>query len=48
VKKYFVSKKVAEDRLSSVGYGQDKPIAGNETKEGRKMNRRVNFRVSQK
>ncbi|MEQ8164345.1 MAG: OmpA family protein, partial [Smithellaceae bacterium] len=28
-------------RLTAVGYGEDKPIASNKTKEGRQKNRRV-------
>lgn len=32
---------VAADRVSSVGYGESKPVADNETKEGRAANRRV-------
>ncbi|WP_296404125.1 OmpA family protein [Psychrobacter sp.] len=32
---------VAPERLSTVGYGYDRPIAPNDTEEGRAMNRRV-------
>jgi outer membrane protein OmpA-like peptidoglycan-associated protein len=47
VKTYLVSKKVAGERLSTSGFGQDKPIADNTTKEGKAKNRRVEFKVSQ-
>jgi outer membrane protein OmpA-like peptidoglycan-associated protein len=47
VKAYLVSKKVAGERLSTSGFGQDKPIADNTTKEGKAKNRRVEFKVSQ-
>ena len=32
---------IAPNRLSTVGYGYDNPIASNDTEEGRSMNRRV-------
>jgi len=32
---------IAPNRLSTVGYGYDQPIADNNTEEGRAMNRRV-------
>ena len=45
VKRYLVSKRVAEDRLETQGYGPDRPIAPNKTKKGRAMNRRVEFNI---
>jgi outer membrane protein OmpA-like peptidoglycan-associated protein len=45
VKKYLISKGVAENRLESNGYGETKPIAPNTTNDGRQKNRRVEFRV---
>lgn len=33
--------KIAAERLSSVGFGENKPVADNATAEGRKQNRRV-------
>ncbi len=38
---YLVSKGVAAERLSSVGFGQAKPVADNATELGRAQNRRV-------
>ncbi len=45
-KAYMVSKGIAADRIISVGYGQDKPLADNNTAEGRKANRRVEFTIN--
>jgi outer membrane protein OmpA-like peptidoglycan-associated protein len=45
VRDYLVSKGVAAERLEAVGYGEDRPIASNKTKEGREKNRRVAFTV---
>ena len=36
---------VPEARLSAVGYGEGRPIAGNDTESGRQANRRVQFSV---
>ncbi len=47
VKAYLIKKGVAEDRLSTVGLGQDQPVADNATAAGRARNRRVEFKVSQ-
>ena len=32
---------IAADRISSMGYGESRPIASNETDQGRARNRRV-------
>jgi outer membrane protein OmpA-like peptidoglycan-associated protein len=45
VKKYIVDGGIKENRLKAVGYGPDKPIADNDTKEGRAANRRVEFHI---
>ena len=42
---YLVGKGIAADRLSPVGYGKDKPVADNDTEEGRHQNRRIEFKV---
>ncbi len=44
----LVKKGVAKSRLSSVGFGQEKPIASNDTDAGRKDNRRVEFHIVKK
>ncbi len=36
---------IAEDRLDWNGYGMEKPIASNDTEEGRKRNRRIEFKI---
>ncbi|MBF0414519.1 MAG: OmpA family protein [Magnetococcales bacterium] len=41
VRQYFIAKGVSAKRLTTVGYGMDKPIADNSTPQGRAMNRRV-------
>ena len=45
VKDYLVNKGVSEDRLSTVGYGEDRPVESNNTRKGRISNRRVEFKV---
>jgi OOP family OmpA-OmpF porin len=37
----IVSQGISADRLSAAGYGMDKPVADNDTEEGRAKNRRV-------
>lgn len=48
VSQYLRSKGIASERLSSVGFGNKRPIASNKTEEGRKRNRRVEFKVLKK
>jgi len=46
VLEYLVTKgNVDKNRLVSEGYGSERPIADNETEEGREKNRRVEFNV---
>lgn len=45
VKDYLLSHGVAKDRLTSKGYGPDKPVASNKTADGRKQNRRVEINL---
>ncbi|HET9955091.1 MAG TPA: OmpA family protein [Polyangiaceae bacterium] len=42
---WLVKRGVAAKRLSSRGFGPDRPIADNEQEEGRQKNRRVEFRI---
>lgn len=44
-KSYLVAQGVDESRLESVGYGEDKPVASNDTAEGQAQNRRVEFTI---
>lgn len=45
VRDYLVAHGVAADRLVSKGFGQDQPIASNDTDEGRTQNRRVELNI---
>jgi len=40
---YIISKGIGEDRVNYYGYGETLPIADNSTREGRRLNRRVEF-----
>jgi OOP family OmpA-OmpF porin len=48
VKNYLTEKGIVASRVRGVGYGETKPIASNKTDEGRKMNRRVEFKIVKK
>ncbi len=45
VRSYLLKKGIAAERLTAVGFGQEKPAQPNETPEGRDANRRVEFTV---
>jgi outer membrane protein OmpA-like peptidoglycan-associated protein len=45
VKGFLTSAGIDESRIGTIGYGPDKPIADNETKEGKEKNRRIEFRL---
>lgn len=51
VKKYLVSKGISEDRLTTIGFSENKPAAintnpdGSDSFRGRKLNRRVEFEI---
>ncbi len=45
VRDYLVESGIAADRLTAVGYGEDDPIADNDTEEGRARNRRIEFTI---
>jgi outer membrane protein OmpA-like peptidoglycan-associated protein len=42
---YLVEKGISQNRLETVGYGEANPIADNQMLEGRRMNRRVEFKI---
>lgn len=44
----LVGRGVAADRLESEGYGDQHPVAPNDTEEGRQQNRRIDMRVTAK
>ena len=47
VKSYLAAHGIAEDNLTASGQGPDRPIASNDTAEGRARNRRIEFRLAQ-
>lgn len=46
VKAYLAERGVAADRISVIGYGPARPRATNDTVEGRRLNRRVEIRIT--
>lgn len=46
VKHFLLQRDVERKQLKTQGFGEDKPIAPNETKEGRALNRRAEFEPS--
>ncbi len=48
VKAYMVLKGIEEERIHTKAFGGSKPIAQNDTEEGRQKNRRVEFKIIKK
>jgi len=46
VMKYLISKGIEASRLTAAGFGEEKPVATNNTKEGRSLNRRSELKLS--
>jgi OmpA-OmpF porin, OOP family len=47
VQAYLIEHGVSASRLSTAGYGESRPIASNDTREGRALNRRVELLVQE-
>ena len=47
VKLYLSDKGIKADLMTATGQGPDRPIAGNDSAEGRARNRRIEFRLAQ-
>ena len=45
---FLRNRKVEKDRIASKGYGETKPLVPNDSEEHRALNRRVEFRVTEK
>jgi OOP family OmpA-OmpF porin len=45
VREYLIARGIEAERLDAVGYGDTRPLATNDTPEGREANRRVEFRI---
>jgi outer membrane protein OmpA-like peptidoglycan-associated protein len=45
VRQYLITKGIAANRMTTKGFGPDRPVADNETTSGQAKNRRVAFRV---
>ncbi|MEX0273247.1 MAG: OmpA family protein, partial [Flavobacteriaceae bacterium] len=45
VRDFLINEGIDHNRLSALGYGEEKPIASNSTRTGRKHNRRVEINL---
>ncbi|MEM7674385.1 MAG: OmpA family protein [Myxococcota bacterium] len=46
VRRYLTNKGIASERLTAIGFGEEKPIDSNRTRWGRERNRRVEFTIT--
>ncbi len=46
VARYLAQRGVNASRIKAIGYGEQRPVASNDTAEGRQKNRRVEIRIS--
>ncbi|MBI3235304.1 MAG: OmpA family protein, partial [Bacteroidetes bacterium] len=46
VKRYLISKGV-KNKINATGYGDTRPVAENDTEEGRQKNRRVELKITE-
>ncbi|HEX8060008.1 MAG TPA: OmpA family protein, partial [Cyclobacteriaceae bacterium] len=45
VTRYLIEKGISPDRITTTSYGESRPVESNETPEGRRKNRRVEFTI---
>jgi OOP family OmpA-OmpF porin len=45
VKNYLAAKGINQNRITTASYGKSKPVADNNTAEGRALNRRIEFKI---
>ena len=45
VAEYLINRGIDKNRIKTAGYGYTKPVASNDTEEGRRLNRRVEIKV---
>jgi len=48
VLRYLIEEGISEQRLTATGFADRRPLAGNDTQEGRRKNRRVEFVLKEK
>lgn len=46
IAQYLIANQVSPHRISTLGYGDTKPISNNETVQGRQLNRRTSFTIT--
>jgi OOP family OmpA-OmpF porin len=43
---YLINNSIDKSRITSIGYGETKPVADNSTDQGKSLNRRVEFKFN--